>query len=95
MGVQYWPEPKNAGADDRYQMTIPLSWLEGEAISSATWVAEADSGLTISGETIVGSTVNASFSGGNAGVWLVTVTISTATRSSKDFCGKLSVRGCG
>lgn len=95
MGLQYWPEPKNSDASDRYQITIPASWLDGEAIASAVWVAETGSGLTISGEVIDGPRVNASFSGGNPGAWLVTVSVSTATRTSKDFCAKLSVRGCG
>lgn len=95
MGLQYWPEPKNSDASDRYQITVPSSWLEGESITSAVWEAEAGSGLTVTGELITGAAVSALFSGGNAGAWLVTVSVSTTTRTNKDFCAKLLVGACG
>ena len=90
----FWEEPKDTAATDRYSLTIDPLWLDGEAILTATWSTQTASGLTLSNEMIVGNIVSALFSAGNiGGYWCVEVVITTATRS-KTFCGTMVIADC-
>ena len=91
--ADFWEEPKDTEAVDRYSLTIDSDWLEGEAILTATWSTETGSGLFFDDEIILGDVVSASFSGGNIGNWCVEAEITTATRT-KTFCGTMVVRNC-
>ena len=91
--ADFWEEPKDTGAIDRYSLTIDTDWLEGEAILTSTWSTESGSGLTFDTELIIGNVVSASFVGGSVGNWCVEAEITTATRT-KTFCGTMVVRNC-
>lgn len=91
--AEFWEEPKDTEASDRYSFTIDLDWLEGESILTSVWSVEAGSGLITSLDDITANVVSALFSGGNIGNWCVEAEITTATRT-KTFCGTMVVRDC-
>ena len=91
--ADFWDEPKDTGAIDRYSLTIDLDWLEGEAILTSNWSVETGSDLTFDNELIIDNVVSASFGGGNIGNWCVEAEITTATRT-KTFCAIMVVRDC-
>ena len=91
--AEFWGEPKDTAATDRYSLTIDTDWLEGEAILITNWSTQSGSGLTFDTELIIGNVVSASFIGGNIGNWCVEAEITTATRT-KTFCAVMVVRDC-
>lgn len=91
--AEFWDEPKDTAAIDRYSLTIDIDWLEGETILTASWSTQTGSGLTFDTELIISNEVSASFIGGTVGNWCVEAEITTATRT-KTFCGTMVVRDC-
>lgn len=90
---QFWQEPKDTQASDRYSLTIDLDWLEDESILTAVWSVQSGSGLFSSAYNINANVISALFSGGVVGNWCVEAEITTATRT-KTFCGTMVVRDC-
>jgi hypothetical protein len=90
---EFWEEPKDTNASDRYSLTIDTDWLEGETILTATWSVETGSNLIVSDENINANVISALFSSGSIGNWCVEAEITTATRT-KTFCGTMVVRDC-
>jgi len=90
---EFWEEPKDTGASDRYSLTIDADWLDGESILTANWTTQTGSGLTTSDNLIIGNVVSSLFGAGTVGNWCVEAEITTATRT-KTFCGTMVVRNC-
>jgi len=90
---EFWEEPKDTGASDRYSLTIGPKWLDGEVILTANWATQAGSEIVTSNDLIIGNVVSSLFGGGVIGNWCVEVEITTATRT-KTFCGIMVVRNC-
>ena len=81
----FWSAAKDPDVTDRYGFTVDSGWLDGETISSATFTAPVDSGLTISDISYAQSpTITALFSGGNEGFWGIEIRIETATRQREE-----------
>ena len=91
--AEFWEEPKDTQAVDRYSLTIDPEWLDGETVLTATWDVQTGSGLTFDTQLIIGDVVSASFIGGNVGNWCVEAEITTATRT-KTFCAVMVIRDC-
>tara|TARA_R110000744_G_C18970029_1_gene517987 strand:+ start:26 stop:472 length:447 start_codon:yes stop_codon:yes gene_type:complete len=91
--AEFWKEPKDTGASDRYSLTIDPEWLDGETVLTATWSVAVGSGLTSSDDLILDNVVSSLFANGVTGNWCVEAEITTATRT-KTFCATMVVRDC-
>ncbi|QCQ62398.1 hypothetical protein HOV48_gp138 [Rheinheimera phage Barba21A] len=87
--------PKDPDIADRYGFVLEDGWLDGEAITSTTFTASVESGLTVTSISLIESPqVSALFSGGNEGFWPIKIRVETATRQ-REFCVTLWVKqGC-
>lgn len=91
----FWEQPKDPDVSDRYGFTVDAEWLDGETISTVTFTAPVDSGLTISDVSYTQSpTITALFSGGNEGFWPIQVRIETATRQREECMTLWVKQGC-
>ena len=91
----FWEQPLDPDVSDRYGLVLDDGWLDGETVTSATFTAPIESGITITNISLIESPqISALFSGGVDGFWPINVRIETATRQ-REFCMTLWVKqGC-
>lgn len=91
----FFAEPKDPDVSDRYGVILDDKWLAGETIVSAIFTPPVDSGLIVTGLSLLESPkISALFSGGNVGFWPIHIRIETPTRQ-REICATLWVKqGC-
>lgn len=91
----FWEQVKDPDVSDRYGLVLDDGWLDGETVTSATFTAPVESGLTITNISLLQSPkISALFSGGNEGFWPIHVRIETDTRQREECMTLWVKQGC-
>ena len=72
-----WKQAKDPSDADFYEVKIGEAWLGSDAIATATFVADSESGLSLAEPGVQNNLVRTFIQGGNIGDWGIEFTITT------------------